>query len=267
MNVFHDGSLANEAVIVTGATGGIGAATATRLAEMGAALFLTGRDKEDLAEIRENILANCDSATIHYTAGDITDEADRRAIVEDAVETVGPLTGLVNSAGVGEARHPFETLRRHQIEELLDVNFTSTVLLTREVYKHMKEQEGGAIVNISSLSGLRGTYQHIPYSASKFALTGFTHSLAIEAIEHGVRVNAVAPGWVDTEMGREGMQTKGAAVGNSYEEQRAIEAEKTPSGEFTEPEEVANTIAFLLADAAENIVGETVKISGGSVLR
>lgn len=268
MNVFHNRSLANEAVIITGATGGIGAKTAAQLAKMGSSLFLTGRNEEKLEEIKENILDKHGPTTeVHSTAGDITKETDRQAIVDDAIETIGPITGLINSAGLGEGRHSFETLSNEQIEDLMDVNYTSTVLLTRKVYKHMKNNETGAIVNISSLSGLRGTYQHIPYSASKFALTGFTHSLSIEAIEYGIRVNAVAPGWVDTKMGKEGMRTKAKAKGNSYEEQRKIETEKIPSGKFTEPEEVANTIAFLLTDAAENIIGETVKISGGSVLR
>jgi 3-oxoacyl-[acyl-carrier protein] reductase len=242
--------------------------TAAQLAEMGSSLLLTGRNEEKLERIKQDLLDTHNSNTkVHSTAGDITKESDRQAIVDDAAQMDGSITGLVNSAGIGEDRHPFETLSKEHIDNLMNVNFTSTVLLTKAVYEHMINNDRGKIVNISSLSGLRGTYQHIPYSASKFALTGFTHSLAIEAIEHGIRVNAIAPGWVDTEMGREGMRSKAKAVGNSYEEQREIEADGTPSGTFTDPEEVANTIAFLLTDAASNIVGETVKISGGSVLR
>ena len=268
MGVFDDGSLTGERVLITGATGGIGAETARTLADMGASLALTGRDKKKLQSIANEIDDRQPiGSDVHSVAGDITIEEDRERIVSEAIDVVGPVTGLVNSAGLGEGRQPFETLSLEHVESLMEVNYTATLLFTQRVYKHMKEEERGSIVNISSLSGLRGTYQHIPYSASKFALTGFTHSLAIEAIEHGIRVNCVAPGWVDTEMGKEGMRTKAEAAGNSYEEQREIEASKIPSGEFTEPSEVANTIAFLLTDVSDNIVGETVKISGGSVLR
>lgn len=265
---FDDNSLANETVVITGATGGIGAETARVLADMGASLALTGRNEEKLKTIAAEIDDRQGPRTkVHPAAGDITVKEDRDRIITEAIEKVGPVTGLVNSAGIGEGRHPFESLTQEHIESLMEVNYTATLLFTQDVYEHMKERNEGAIVNISSLSGLRGTYQHIPYSAAKFALTGFTHSLAIEGIEHGIRVNSVAPGWVDTEMGREGMRTKAEANGNTYQEQREIEAKKIPSGEFTDPVEVANTIGFLLTDAAENIVGETVKISGGSVLR
>jgi len=268
MGVFDDESLADETVLITGATGGIGAETARILADMGASLALTGQKEQKLGAIESEIDDRQQPGRgVHAVAGDITIEEDRERIVREAIDAVGPVTGLVNSAGLGEARHPFETLDAEQVESLMEVNYTATLLLTQGVYEHMKERQEGAIVNISSLSGLRGVYQHIPYSAAKFALTGFTHSLAVEAIEHDIRVNSVAPGWVDTEMGREGMRTKAEAAGNSYEEQYEIEASKIPSGEFTDPREVANMIAFLLTDAAENIVGETVKISGGTVLR
>ncbi|RQG94528.1 SDR family NAD(P)-dependent oxidoreductase [Natrarchaeobius oligotrophus] len=267
MVVFNDKSLANQTVLITGATGGIGAETANKFAEMGASLVLTGRNESKLSDLERELVDKQDSSgKVSSVIGDITVEKDRQKIVREA-ENVGPITSLVNSAGLGEGRHPFETLSAEQIESLMEVNYTATVLLTQKVYEFMKKRNEGTIVNISSLSGLRGTYQHIPYSASKFALTGFTHSLAVEAIEHGIRVNCVSPGWVDTEMGREGMRTKAKATGNTYEEQCSIEKEKIPSGRLTDPIEVANTIGFLVSDAAENIVGETVKISGGSVLR
>jgi 3-oxoacyl-[acyl-carrier protein] reductase len=134
------------------------------------------------------------------------------------------------------------------------------------VYKEMIKQKNGAIVNISSLSGLRGRYGDSPYVSSKFALIGFTHSLALEAIEHRIRVNAVCPGYVDTEMGQNAILSSAQRNGLSYEEQ--LEKIKTdiPSSEIIKPIEVANTVAFLLTNAANNIVGESIKISGGAVL-
>src|SRR5690606_5310852 len=118
-----------------------------------------------------------------------------------------------------------------------------------------------------SLSGLRGGYGHTAYAASKFALIGFTHCLAVEAIKHNVRVNAVCPGFVDTEMGYDVIRRQAAANRVSFEEQLERTNAGIPSGRTTTPEEVANAIAFLLTDAAASIVGESLKISGGAVLR
>jgi len=98
-------------------------------------------------------------------------------------------------------------------------------------------------------------------------LIGFTQSFALEAIQHGIRVNSVCPGYVETDMGASSIQTKGIREGRSFEEQYKIANESLPSGRISTPREVANTIAFLLTDAASNIVGESVKISGGSVMR
>jgi 3-oxoacyl-[acyl-carrier protein] reductase len=121
-------------------------------------------------------------------------------------------------------------------------------------------------VNVSSLSGLRGTYGNSAYSASKFAITGFTQSFAVEAIEHNIRVNSVCPGFVDTDMGINAIKRKAGRESKSFEEKMKEVESGIPSGRITTAREVANTIAFLLTDAAENIVGESVKISGGSVM-
>jgi 3-oxoacyl-[acyl-carrier protein] reductase len=131
----------------------------------------------------------------------------------------------------------------------------------------MKDCSSGAIVNVASLSGLRGTYKSIPYCSSKFALVGFTQSLALEAVEHDIRVNAVCPGWVDTEMGREAIESKAEARGRGSDEQLERELEAIPSKKMSTPSDVANAVVYLLSDGSQNIVGESLKISGGSVLR
>jgi len=267
MLVFDQETLAGRTAIVTGATGGIGAETSRVLAKMGATVVVTGRKERALQDLKSELEDLSSVGGVAAIAADITDEADRKEIVEKAEETEDSLTILINCAGVGDNRESFSDLTREALEQVMEVNFTSTVALTQAVYRRMKSCEDGAIVHVSSLSGLRGTYRHIPYSGSKFALTGFTQSLAIEAIEHGIRVNAVCPGWVDTEMGREGIRSKAKLNDVDYETQLRAELDKIPAGRITDPEEVANTIGFLVSDAAPNIIGESIKISGGVVLR
>jgi len=266
MSIYTADALAGDVVILTGATGGIGTATAKTLARMGASLVLTGRDGDALAAVKQDAKSVAAGGKVATVRADITDDDDRRGIL-DASENLGGVTILVNAAGVTDERTDFEDVTREQLTRVMNVNYTSTVLLTQLVYERLLERTNGSIVNVSSLSGLRGVRRSIPYSASKFALTGFTQALATEAIEHGIRVNAVCPGWVDTEMARSGIRSKAATQGRSYEEQFEHERSNIPSNRITEPEEVANAIAFLLTDAAENVVGESLKLSGGSVLR
>jgi len=267
MSVFDSDTLAEESVLVTGATGGIGSETATTVAEMGASVLITGRDEERLEAVRSRVADVSASRTVVAQQADITRQADRRDLLVSARDNLDGVTMLVNGAGTGGTRTPFEDLSGDELTRVMTVNHTATVLLTQAVYRDLRQQGDGAIVNIASLSGLRGTYQSVPYCSSKFALVGFTQSLALEAIEHGIRVNAVCPGWVDTKMAHSGIQEKAEAAGRSYEEQLAYERDGLPSGRITAPEEVANTVAFLLSDAAENIVGESLKISGGGVMR
>ena len=264
MSVFRNDALHGETALITGATGGIGSSTASVLAEMGADVVLTGRDEEALSDVEDKV-ADMSSEEVLTVRADITDDDERTALL-DATSDFSEVSLLVNAAGVGGKRTPFENLDQDEIARVMRVNFEATLLLTQAVYDEMRHRERGAIVNVASLSGLRGTYRSIPYCASKFALVGFTQSLALEAIENGVRVNAVCPGWVDTPMGHDGIASKAAEKGRAYIEQLERERETVPSGRITTPEEVANAIAFLLTDAGENIVGESLRISGGTVL-
>ncbi|MBM7645901.1 3-oxoacyl-[acyl-carrier protein] reductase [Scopulibacillus daqui] len=263
MSIFAKDALKGKHALVTGATGGIGSETAKLLAQMGADVTITGRRHEKLDKLAKEINEAEPHIKVFSYAADLGKEEDREKLVNAAEEALGPISLLVNNAGV-LGGGPVDELEQAEMERIMHLNYTSTVLLTQLIYKTMKQRKDGAIVNVASLSGLRGTHGGTAYAASKFALIGFTHSMALEAIDHGIRVNAVCPGFVDTEMGRTSVQNKA-----NHEQRSAAEVIKAsiPSGRITTPKEVANTIAFLLTDAAENIVGESVKISGGSVLR
>ncbi|WP_203334528.1 SDR family NAD(P)-dependent oxidoreductase [Planococcus beigongshangi] len=264
--LFAEDALAHKHVLITGATGGIGRETAKVVAAMGAKVTITGRDEEKLNALAEELGEMTDKDKIYVQPADLTQSEDRLKLIANAEEAHGFINGLVNSAGVAGGK-TVEELGEEFIEKLMNLNYKCTFLLTQEIYRKMMEQKEGDIVNLASLSGLRGTHGNTAYAASKFAVVGWTQSMALEAIEHGIRVNAVCPGYVDTEMARNSIRRKAERKGISFEEGMK-EAESTiPSGRISTPQEVANTIAFLLTDAAVNIVGESVKISGGSVMR
>jgi len=266
MSIFKSDALKEEHALITGATGGIGYETAKVLASMGAAVTMTARRENVLQQLKEEVLDQTPNAEISYYVADLAHESERQNLVQFAEENYGTISLLVNSAGV-TGGGVMEELTQDELERIMYLNYTVPILLTQRVYESMKQNEKGAVVNLSSLNGLTGTYANTAYVGSKFALVGFTQSFALEAIEHNVRVNSVSPGYVDTEMAQDTIKEKGERQGHSFEKQWDIEREKLPSGRITSAEEVANTIAFLLTEAAENIVGESVKISGGVVMR
>lgn len=266
MSIFSSDSLAHKHILITGATGGIGYETAKTVAAMGARITVTGRNEEKLHQLKKELLQLTDGEKIFVKSADLADGKSREELVASAENGLGFINGLVNSAGIGGG-NVVEKLDEETLEHVMNLNFKATFLLTQLIYIKMLEKEEGDIVNLASLSGLRGTYGNTAYAASKFAVVGWTQSMAVEAIEHNIRVNAICPGYVDTEMAWNSIKKKAKKEGSSFEEEMEEAKNSIPSGRLSTPEEVANTIAFLLTDAARNIVGESLKISGGSVMR
>ncbi|MTH53641.1 SDR family NAD(P)-dependent oxidoreductase [Bacillus mangrovi] len=265
MSIFSHEALKDQHILITGATGGIGYETAKACAAAGAHITITGRNEDTLASLKGECEELSPQSNVFLFSADLASPDDRKALIEAAEEENGPVTGLVNAAGIAGGA-PLEELEEDLLRSIMELNFTSAVLLTQDVYRRMQKSGSGSVVNVSSLSGLRGTAANSAYAGSKFALIGFTQSFAAEAIGHGIRVNAVCPGYVDTKMGRDSIARKGERYGKSYEEQLKQAEALIPSGRISTPEEVAQTILFLLTGAAGNIVGESIKISGGSVM-
>jgi NAD(P)-dependent dehydrogenase (short-subunit alcohol dehydrogenase family) len=264
--IFASDALQNKHILINGATGGIGQETAKTIAKMGAKLTITGRDENKLNNLQQQLEKITSAENIHVYKADLTNEKERESLVQEAGKALGKITGLVNAVGITSGS-TVDELAEEDLVNVMNVNYTSVVLLTQLVYKEMLKEKRGTIVNISSLSGLRGTYGNTAYVGSKFAVMGFTQSMAVEAIQANIRVNAVNPGFVDTEMGRNAIKRKARRNDITYAEQLKQVEEGIPSGRITKPEEVANTVAFLLTDAAPNIVGESLKISGGVMMR
>ncbi|WP_347861630.1 SDR family oxidoreductase [Salimicrobium sp. PL1-032A] len=260
--IFSEDAFKGKHIVVTGASRGIGKETAIHAAACGAKVTLTGRNEEKLKETEE---ACNREGKVQVVRADLNDEKDRKTLVEEA-EHFAPIDGLVNAAGILNTGH-FREVTEQELREVMEVNYFSMVFLTQLIYNEMAKRKKGAIVNVSSLSGLRGTDGMMAYTGSKFAVTGFTQTLALEAIRSNIRVNAVCPGFVDTEMGRQSIGAKAKREGRTFEEQWSVAEQTNPSGRITTPEEVARAILFLLSDASENVIGESMKISGGSVMR
>lgn len=265
MAIFSKDALEGRHVLITGATGGIGRETAKIVAQMGAKVTITGRNTDKLAELRQELAGLTDTSKLFVQQADITEEAERTQLASNAREALGFISDLVNAAGVA-GNKTVDQLEEADIQAMLTVNYLSAFSLTKEIYEEMQEKQQGNIVNVASLSGLRGTYGNSAYASSKFAMIGWTQSMALEAIAYNIRVNAVCPGFVDTEMVQGLFEAKAKNTNQSYEQVRKAAEDSLPSQRITASDEVGNTIAYLLTDAARNIVGESVKISGGAVM-
>ncbi|WP_050184184.1 SDR family NAD(P)-dependent oxidoreductase [Domibacillus robiginosus] len=264
MAIFSEKALSGMHVLITGASGDIGSETAKVAASMGAVVSLTGRSEEKLAQLAADLTSR--GASVQYVKADISSREERAQLIQACEKEFGFISGLVNCAGIsgGEV---LDELEEDFISNMLNVNVTSAMMLTKLIYPEMKKGGFGRVVNVSSLSGIRGTRGNSAYAASKFALRGFTQSLAVEGAPHGITVNAVCPGYVDTKMGRNGIKRRAEEKGQTFEQQYKEVVEGLPSGRITTPIEVANTIGFLLTDAAPNLTGESILLSGGSVMK
>lgn len=245
-------------VVVTGASRGIGAAVALELARSGARVSLVSRRLEHVEAARTRL----PHAERHAAfAADVTDPQAATAMMADAVARLGPLFALVNNAGAGEAAAFLEATEA-QWRRMIDVNLMSAVFCTRAVLPAMLERREGRIVNMASTASLRG-YRHVSaYTASKHALLGFTRALAIEVSKDGVTLNAVCPGYTNTEMLVASLRDAAARAGKSEEEVRARFAASNAGGRLVEPDEVARVVAWLCGPEADGVTGRFVTVDG-----
>lgn len=238
--------------IVTGAGSGIGQATALRLARDGYAVAVNDLSQERARATADAIVAN--GGTAIAVGGDVSDEAAVAELADTARREYGSVTLLVNNAGfVHQAR--FVDLQPAEFDRMFAVHVRGTFLCIRAVLPEMLARGRGVIVNIASQLGQIGGIELVHYSAAKSAIIGMTKSLAREVSKQGVRVNAVAPGPINTPLVM--------ALSDDWKRAKAAEL---PLGRFGEPEEVAATIAFLASDAASLFVGQTLGPNSGDVM-
>ena len=247
-------SLTGKAVIVTGATSGIGRAAARAFAEHGAHVLLVGRDRDALTEVERSLAASPGQAVA--CAADVTDEQAPGLIVGAAVRGFGGVDVLVNAAGIiatGTLEHTDDVLW----DQMMAVNVRAPFRLMREARPHLIDRRG-AVVNVSSVNGLRAFSGVLAYCVSKAAVDHLTRCAALEFAPLGVRVNAVNPGVTVTNLHRR------SGMGESqYAAFLERSKETHPLGRPGRPEEVASLILYLASDQAEWMTGETIPIDGG----
>lgn len=241
-------ALAHRTAVVTGASRGIGAATARALDRAGARVALVARNREDL----EKVAATLENEPV-VVAADLSEGTAASRVATDAQSALGPVDILVNNAAVGARLATVDT-DAAVIDGMLAVNVRTPLLLIGALLPAMIERGSGSIINLSSVSGRVGTPRRAAYAASKGAIDAATRSLAMELGPYGIRVNSVAPGVVDTAMWEKNKKVPGVV--------EAVER-LTPLRRWGTPEDIADVIVFLASESARFVTGEVISADGG----
>jgi 3-hydroxybutyrate dehydrogenase len=250
-------------VFITGAGRGIGRAIATRFARGGSAVALAARSHPQLLDVADEIRALGGDSRVLVC--DVTDRSSVQAAVADAERQLGPIDVLVNNAG-GADSAPFATMSDEMWERILAVNLTGTYHCMRAVIPSMFERRRGRVINIASIAGLTGFSYTAAYCAAKHGVIGLTRAVAHEAASKGVTVNAICPGWVDTDMTRASIERIARTTGRTTESARSALERMSPQGRLIAPEEVAAAAIFLASPDAHGINGQTLSVDGGELM-
>ena len=250
--VFTKDMLNGKTAIVTGASRGIGAAIAHRLCEVGANVVICSRSLETISETATALKNK--GYSIHAMAADISKKEDVETLVEATLEQFSQIDVLVNNAGITRDMLLMR-LKDEDWEAVLQTNLTGTMYCTRAVLRPMIRQKSGRIINISSVIGLMGNPGQASYAAAKAGIIGLTKTTAKEVGTRGITVNAIAPGFITTDM-----------TAQIPEEFQKKALELIPLQNFGTPEDVADLVCFLASDAARYITGQTLQVDGGMVM-
>uniref|UniRef100_A0A8W7PSD5 Ketoreductase domain-containing protein n=1 Tax=Anopheles coluzzii TaxID=1518534 RepID=A0A8W7PSD5_ANOCL len=244
-------NLAGKVVLITGASSGIGAATALKFSQLGASLALTGRKLDNLNEVA----SQCGGSPF-VVAGDISKEADTERVLKATIEKYGKLDVLVNNAGIIETG-TIETTSLEQYDRVMNTNIRAVYYLTMLAVPHLLQSQGN-VVNVSSVNGIRSFPGVLAYNLSKMAVDQFTRCVALELAAKGVRVNCVNPGVTVTNLHKRGGMDE-QTYAKFLEHSKNTHAMGRPG----QASEVADAIVFLASDAASFITGASLPIDGG----
>jgi 3-oxoacyl-[acyl-carrier protein] reductase len=247
-------SLSNRVAIVTGASGGIGEATASLFAQEGASVVLVARNEQNLKKVASGL--EKDGRKVAAVTGDITDENQIQNVVEQTVRQFGRIDILVNNAAMTNDPTPFHTMTDKVINDLVDTNLIGTFRMTRAVLPTMMEQKRGSIVNIASVAGMKAI-EKVPlavYDSTKAGVIMFTKSIALEYGPYNIRVNCICPGTV-----------RGPFLQPYLEDEKAKQVLNSlqPLGRIGEPEDVARAILYLSSDSSSWVTGAILVVDGG----
>ncbi|PPQ29685.1 SDR family NAD(P)-dependent oxidoreductase [Rhodopila globiformis] len=249
MNLFD---LAGKVAIVTGGNGGIGLGMARGMASLGARIVIAGRNAEK-AGVALKALHDMGAEAI-FIAADVTKKADCQALVASTLEKFSRADILVNNAGTSIRKMP-QDFTEEEWHHVLDTNLTSAFLCSQAVYPAMVKAGGGKIINIGSMMSLFGAPYATPYAASKGGIVQMTRAMATAWARDNIQVNAVLPGWIDTELTQRARQQ----VDGLHE---SVE-KRTPHGRWGTPHDMAGIAAFLASGASDFVTGTAIPVDGG----
>lgn len=253
--------LTGKHALVTGASRGIGLAIARQLLAQGARVTLAGRDAGALAQAAGSLR---DAANVASVVLDVTDPDSVAAGFARAAEQFGPVDILVNNAGQSGSA-PFMKTDADLWQRMLEVNLTGAYHCIQAALPDMVQGGWGRIVNIASTAGLKGYRYVSAYCAAKHGLVGLTRALALEMATSGITVNAVCPGFTDTDMTGATVSNIVARTGRTEEQARAALAESNPQGRLVQPDEVAHAVVWLCAPQSGAMNGQSIAVAGGEV--
>lgn len=244
--------LKNKNAVITGARGGIGRATVEAFAKNGASIWACIRSKDDKFESEMYQLAKKWNVEIRVLCFDLSDENQIKSIVSEIRKSKKPVDILVNNAGIVEESTSFMMTSIDKMRRVMETNFLGTTILTQYISRIMMRQNRGGIVNISSVAAIDGMPAQYEYASSKAALLGGVKQLSRELAEYNIRVNAVAPGIVNTKMGDK-----------IDEELKKETLSRIAMKRMGNPNEIANVIVFLASDLSSYITGQVIRVDGG----
>ncbi len=236
--------------IVTGGGSGLGFAIAKKFTESGIITVIAGRDEKKLQEAKTGLGEKCFAKIC-----DVSDLSSIPLFVEEVIREHGQVDILVNNAGINQKKE-FTEVTDEEFQRVITTNLTAVFVLSREVVKDMLKRKSGCIINISSMAAQYGLPKVIAYSASKTAIDGMTRAMAVELSPKGIRVNAIAPGFIYSEMTAKAL--------DSDPERKAKVFGRTPMGVMGQPDDIGAAALFLASDAAKFITGVVLPVDGGN---
>lgn len=253
--------LKDKVAIVTGGGTGIGAAVSEAFLKEGARVVIGSRKPDHFKTFAEGLRK--EGWPIFGWELDVTNKASVDQFAQKAVEVFGPITILVNNAGAS-GQNPIDKEGDDRWMNILETNLNGIYFMTKRVLKEMRDHTHGRVINLSSVLGKFGVAGYSAYCTTKHGIIGFTRALALEVVSRGITVNALCPGWVETDMARLGLREWAEAAGLSDEEVRRQAVSAIPMKRFTESAEVAALAVYLASDLSQAMTGQALNICGGA---
>ncbi|MEM8496807.1 MAG: SDR family NAD(P)-dependent oxidoreductase [Pseudomonadota bacterium] len=254
--------LSNSHAVVTGGATGIGAAISAALLSSGAKVSIIGRRKNVLLE---SVAQFPNSSNAQAVVGDVSSADSVDHAFTEARSSFGPVDILLNCAGAAPTM-PFHKLKVDEWNEVLAVNLNGVFHCTSAVINEMRERKSGRIINIASTSALKGYAYVSAYCAAKHGVLGLTRALAMETATHGITVNAICPGYTDTDIIRDGVKNIVEKTGRSAAQALETFTNTNPQKRLIDPEEVAETVLWMCSNGSRSITGQAISLSGGEVM-